>query len=201
MENFKMFAKIRIVLLISGLLSTLVACISAPAVHQATPLPSTAESELSPIAAVAGTQSKLSFDCQKTREIPVEECQALVALYESTAGEDWEDNSAWLTSETPCNWSGVICEQGHVTELQLDSNQLVGSLPFDIGNLTQLKSLYLDKNQLSGPLPAQIGSLAKLQVARFGGNQFSRVPVELANLRDLVFLELWGNQLSGKDPR
>lgn len=145
-------------------------------------------------------QPSLSFDCQKIQEIPEEECQVLVALYESTNGDNWEDNSGWLVDQTPCSWYGVICQQGHVVELQLYYNQLTGFLPPEIGNLTNLKSLYLDRNQLSGPVPAEIGNLAKLEVARLGGNDFNSIPAEIANLKNLIFLELWGNQLSGEIP-
>jgi hypothetical protein len=150
--------------------------------------------------AAAGTQTGLSFDCQNIQEIPVEECQALVALYKSTDGDNWEDNSGWLANETPCTWYGVICQQGHIVDLELYYNQLAGSLPPEIGNLMHLKSLYLDDNHLSGPLPAEIGNLTKLQVARLGGNQFNSMPAELTNLKNLIFLELWGNQLSGEIP-
>jgi hypothetical protein len=95
----------------------------------------------------------------------------------------------------------VICQQGHVAELQLYYNELVGSLPAEIEKLTHLKSLYLDSNQLSGALPSELGNLTELEVARLGKNQFSgTIPAELANLQKLLFLELWGNQLSGEIP-
>ena len=130
----------------------------------------------------------------------MEECQALMALYESTNGDFWDDNTGWLANQRPCSWYGVICEQGYVVELQLYYNQLAGTLPSEIGNLTHLKSLYLDRSQLSGPIPVEIGNLKELEVARFGGNQFNSLPAELGNLSNLMFLEVWGNQLSGEIP-
>jgi hypothetical protein len=164
-----MFAKIRITLSIVGLLSILAAC-SAPS-----PSPSTLPTNLPgqhPIAtatltdvtstpqSTAGSQTDSHFDCQNVGEIPVEECQALVALYNNTNGEDWEDNSGWLVAESPCTWFGVICQRGHVVELQLYSNHLSGSLPPELGNLAMLFVLNLSSNQLTGT--AECGSAASL---------------------------------------
>ncbi|HEY3473740.1 MAG TPA: hypothetical protein VGK56_03970, partial [Anaerolineales bacterium] len=199
-----MFARLRITLSVFWLLSMLAAC-SAPApVDAATPLPTEVEI-VSPTAQGApSTETSPSpgiFDCQSVQEIPAEECQVLVMLYQSTDGDNWEDNSGWLASNRPCAWVGVICEQGHVVELQLYYNELAGTLPPEIGKLTQLKSLYLDDNELTGPVPAEIGNLSQLEVARLGKNHFSgNIPVEIASLEKLIFLELWGNQLSGEIP-
>lgn len=206
-----MFAKILISLSVFGFLGILAACSAESTVDMATLPPSTTVTQdsvptetLAEISStpqgVAETQTSLSFDCQNIREIAVEECQALIALYESTNGENWEDNSGWMVDQTPCSWYGVICQQGHVVELQLYYNRLTGFLPAEIGNLSHLKSLYLDRNQLSGPVPADIENLTELEVARLGGNQFNSIPPQVAELTNLIYLELWGNQLSGEIP-
>ena len=196
-----MFSKIRLTLSVLGLLSILAACNAQAPSTPPTDLPS---QDLSPSPAPqssAGTQAGSSFECQNIEDISVEECQVLVTLYENTDGDHWQDNSGWLVDPTPCSWYGVICQQGHVVELQLYYNELTGSLPPEIEKLTHLKSLYLDANQLSGPLPPEIGNLTELEVARLGKNQFSgSIPVEMADLKKLIFLELWGNQLSGEIP-
>ena len=71
------------------------------------------------------------------------ECQALVALYTSTNGPGWTNKSGWLATDTPCSWYGVSCNAGHVIGVSLDSNQLSGSIPPELGNLTNCGSLYL----------------------------------------------------------
>jgi len=38
------------------------------------------------------------FDCASVNPIPSAECETLVALYNSTNGPNWADNSGWLTS-------------------------------------------------------------------------------------------------------
>jgi Leucine-rich repeat (LRR) protein len=192
----------------------LTACSSDTTVELATPLPSpivisesatatatatsTRAATLSTPSTASSTRTPVTgFDCQSIREIPLRECQALVALYGSTDGANWEDNSNWLVTNAPCSWYGVICQEGHVIELQLFYNQLNGSLPAELGEVTHLENLYLDGNQLSGPLPPEFGNLAKLKLVRLGGNQFSSIPADMGNLTSLVYLDLWGNQLSG----
>ena len=37
------------------------------------------------------------------------ECDALVALYTSTDGTNWTDNTGWNTPTDPCTWYEVSC--------------------------------------------------------------------------------------------
>ena len=63
------------------------------------------------IAAPAAAQVPLApatFDCITVTEIPSGECQALVTLYDGTNGPGWADDSGWLTTNTPCDWYGVL---------------------------------------------------------------------------------------------
>ena len=78
------------------------------------------------------------FDCGDVTEIPQTECEALVALYESTDGDNWNDNTGWLETDTPCEWYGVTCSEGNVRGISLTFNNLQGSIPSEIGNFTAL---------------------------------------------------------------
>jgi trimeric autotransporter adhesin len=92
--------------------------------------------------------------------IPQTECEALVALYNGTDGANWMNKSNWLQTNTPCNWYGVTCASGtNVTDLDLHFNQLNGSIPSELKNLTNLTVLGLGSNHLSGFIPAQLGNL------------------------------------------
>ena len=164
------------------------------ATHTATPT-STPTSTATP----TGTPD--SFSCDDVTEIPQAECEALVALYNSTDGANWSNNSGWMETTTPCNWYGVTCSAGHVTGLYLYNNQLSGSIPPELGNLTNLQDLWLQTNQLSGSIPPELGNLTNLRHLYLYDNQLSgNIPPELGNLTNLRCLSLWTNQLSGSIP-
>ena len=50
----------------------------------------------------------------------------------------------------------------NLTGLSLNSNQLIGGIPPEIGNLTNLTYLYLDSNLLTGHIPETICNLNNL---------------------------------------
>jgi len=139
--------------------------------------------------------------CDGVSQIPQGECQALVALYNSTNGSGWTNHSGWLATDTPCSWYGVTCDAGHVTWLSLSINQLTGSIPPELGNLARLDHLYLNNNQLTGSIPPELSNLANLQVLGLFSNHLSGgIPPELGNLANLRDLWLGNNQLSGGIP-
>ncbi|MFG1691470.1 putative Ig domain-containing protein [Gemmatimonadota bacterium] len=142
-----------------------------------------------------------TFDCSMQSEIPQTECQALVALYESTNGAGWTNSTGWLESLTPCGWSGVRCDAGSVTRVDRAGNQLTGSIPAELRNLSNLTSLGLDNNQLTGPIPSELGMLENLTDLDLSENQLTGpIPDELGNLSALSDLLLYDNRLSGPIP-
>jgi hypothetical protein len=125
----------------------------------------------------------ITVDCNSISEIPQVECQALVSLYNSTNGANWTNRTGWLTSSTPCSWYGVTCDTGHVWVLILPQNQLSGTIPAELGNLTHLMGLVLEGNQLSGNIPPELGNLSETQWIRLDYNLLSgTIPPELGNL-------------------
>jgi hypothetical protein len=53
-----------------------------------------------------------AFNCATVSQIPLAECQALVAFYNSANGPGWTNNEHWLATNTPCSWSYVTCSGG-----------------------------------------------------------------------------------------
>ncbi|KAK4441534.1 putative kinase-like protein TMKL1 [Sesamum alatum] len=86
--------------------------------------------------------------------------------------------------------------------LQLPSANLSGTLPKEIGELTNLKSLYLGVNSLSGPIPLELGYSSSLSEIDLSRNLLKgSLPTSIWNLCDrLVSLRLHGNSLSGALP-
>src|SRR4030042_4434665 len=83
-------------------------------------------------------------------EIPQTEREALVALYNSTGGNNWTDNTNWWVTNTPSNWYGLTVSDRHIIRIKLSDNQLTGTIPLEIGNLNALESLDFNNNEISG---------------------------------------------------
>ncbi|KAJ3680746.1 hypothetical protein LUZ60_015235 [Juncus effusus] len=108
---------------------------------------------------------------------------------EATEASDWD----FLKSLANCNF---------LNTLNLNSNNLTGSLPSSIGNLsTQLSYLNLMNNQISGEIPPTIANLVNLNTLLLSRNKFSGViPNSFGQLLKLEALDLFNNQLSGEIP-
>ncbi len=136
--------------------------------------------------------------------IPASERNALLALYNATNGASWTNNTGWTgAAGTECSWFGITCDVGETTvrTISLGFNQLSGSIPPELGNLTNLQSLVLQGNQLNGSIPPELGNLTNLQDLWLSSTQLSgSIPPELGNLTNLEFLDLYSNQLSGSIP-
>lgn len=126
---------------------------------------------------------------------------ALVALYNSTNGTDWVNNTNWLSNRSVHEWYGVRVDSGRVTFLELIDNYLTGTLPPEIGNLTKLDTLHLYNNSLTGEIPKEISKLTSLKFLRLRLNELTgSLPDEIANLKNLETLSVSSNFLSGDFP-
>ena len=106
---------------------------------------------------------------------------ALMALFNATGGAaTWTNHGGWGEGD-PCaeGWFGICCQQfavdvdglptcggaptAHITGINLQSNNLVGSLPLDPAvwsSFTELQSLILRTNKIAGVLPPALGLLS-----------------------------------------
>ena len=79
-------------------------------------------------------------------------------------------------------WHGVTVANDRVTRINLNSNNLVGTIPRELGSVNQLQYLNLVNNQLSGSIPPELGDLAQLQRLILRDNLLSgSIPKELGN--------------------
>ncbi len=132
---------------------------------------------------------------------------ALSALYVSTNGNLWTNNSGWDIATVPSlsqlsRWRGVSVHLGLIHRLRLGANNLTGMLPADLGKLSSLRDLDFHSNSLSGTIPVELGNLSQLQWLDLSGNSLSGViPSELGGLSQLRGLYLQDNAFAGRLPR
>ncbi|KAK4716675.1 hypothetical protein R3W88_015013 [Solanum pinnatisectum] len=115
----------------------------------------------------------------------------------------------WNTKVSPCdkntdkpNWDNVICENGFVFGLQLESKGLSGTIDVDaLKDLPNFRTISVMNNNFEGPLP-NLSKLAGLKTAYFTNNKFSgQIDNTLfEGMHWLKKLHLANNQLSGKIP-
>ena len=141
--------------------------------------------------------------------IPVSEREALITLYNATDGDNWEKNDNWKSGgvfsppETENTWYGVTCDAANtmVVEIDINSNNLNGTIPPEMENFSNLEYLFLGHNLISGTIPPELGNLSNLKYLYLWGNQLSgEIPPELGNLSSLEKMWLCSNQLTGPIP-
>ncbi|MGB1204606.1 MAG: S8 family serine peptidase [Chitinophagales bacterium] len=128
----------------------------------------------------------------------------LVNLYNVLGGDNWVDNSGWLTAPVS-EWYGITLTSDGcgVKEIDLTSNNLTGQLMnLENLNLPNLQFLYLSTdiynsnlpNQLSGNIP-NFNYLPSLRHLYISNNQLQGNIPNFTNLANLQRLYLTGNQL------
>lgn len=86
--------------------------------------------------------------------------------------------------------------------LDVSHNNLVGSIPQEIGNLKNLAELHLESNRLSGEIPAILGECRFLQSLYLQNNSLNgSIPSTLNQLKGLETLDMSSNNLSGQIPK
>lgn len=149
----------------------------------------------SAIQAGPASAEKVEFRFLHDRSTPTspQEKAALEALYYSTNGDNWTENTNWLTGD-PCqnSWYGVTCDQGSIVWLILKSNNLAGDISPDFTDFPRLYLLRLNNNQLASVPDFNMPSLQQLHLSK---NRLSSVP-NFSHLPELILLSVDRNQLT-----
>ncbi|KDO56172.1 hypothetical protein CISIN_1g0468601mg, partial [Citrus sinensis] len=140
----------------------------------------------------------------------------------------WPNATTNVSSKiSPCAWSGISCNDAgrvikislpkiglkgtlhdfsfssfpHLAYLDLSYNELFGTIPPQISNLTNLTTLYFGGDQFSGNIPPEVGLMSHLELLHIDTNQLDgSIPPELGQLSSLVVLSLFFNHLNGSVP-
>ena len=126
----------------------------------------------------------------------------LEALYDSTGGKHWKNNTNWKTGDlgSEGNWYGIQLQDCRVAAVSLTDNSLSGEIP-SLDGLGNLKHLDLSSNALSGEIPSLAGldNLEHINLSR--NRKLSGEIPSLDGLDNLKHLDLSSNALSGGNPK
>lgn len=123
------------------------------------------------------------------RYIDASDYEALKVLYQATNGGAWT-NKTWRIGSnavTSTGWPGVTFdEEGHVLAIELQNNNLRGSLPTEGMEMKSLRTLNLSGNSLNGDVAAFCKLLPALETLNLGYNLFTELsgvlPAHIASL-------------------
>ena len=120
------------------------------------------------------------------------DCKALLKGKETLAGSATLD---WSVDTAITGWEGVTTggTPSRVAKLLLSSENLSGTIPSELGDLSELTHLNLSSNSLTGKIPKELGGLSNLQEVRLSGNSLTGcIPAALKDVptNDLDSLNL-----------
>jgi hypothetical protein len=142
---------------------------------------------------------------------------ALAVVYFSTGGDDWLQCSGspsatdacgsvapflgkerFLSTSNECEWAGISCITGCVTEVEFEKNNLAGTIPTEIALLNDLAIWGMEQGNLTSTIPTEIGLMTNLIFLDFDFNALTgSLTSELLSLSSLTQLDLNNNQLTG----
>ena len=117
----------------------------------------------------------------------IKEINSILAIND----DDWKEGINPSMDE----YAGFVISDNHFVGLQIERYYRLTSLPNNIRNLENLKSLILNNNSLN-ELPESIGELGNLQVLSLNYNRLTRLPESIGELGNLRELNLVDNQLT-----
>lgn len=131
-----------------------------------------------------------------TAQVSNQQREALVDLYNETNGATW--NKTWDITTAVSTWNGVTVVDNKVVALSLINNNLNGTIPASIGQLTDLATLNFHNNNLNGAVPNSLGNIKTLKSLNLSLNQLQgSLPTTLVDLSNLEHLDIYFNDLSG----
>jgi len=146
---------------------------------------------------------------------------ALEAIYTSLGGPDWLNNEFWMENDLYCDWYGVICDDDHERVIGLDfsENGLVGVLPAELFDLTELTQINLKKNKIQLSLSGierlteletlnlseidltsveGLNKAVNLRVLHLTGNDLASIPQDIYELPNIEEIYMNYNKMEGQ---
>ena len=132
-----------------------------------------------------------------------EDRKNLERFYETTGGEQWDENENWNSEEPLDQWYGVDTDdEGEVVSLRLSENSLSGDTPEELLScLSELKELALWGNEedLSGEVPEELVLAVERAVLRDIAETLGLNPEWFENYGDPYNFEDWHTGVTTDD--
>jgi hypothetical protein len=107
----------------------------------------------------------------------------LANFYFATNGPSWTNQYDFLSKKDVCEWNdggaggdnhyGVFCEQGKVYQLNFNQNGLSGTIPEDIGLLSNTREFRVEDNAIGGIIPKSFGLMRELKGLNLSKSTFT----------------------------
>ncbi|KAL3924431.1 MAG: hypothetical protein SGILL_001053, partial [Bacillariaceae sp.] len=137
----------------------------------------------------------------------------MVLLYYATTGKSWRYDMSFLSDKPTCDWFqvfappvgqlGVLCNRktSRIVGFSFISNNLEGSIPKELSQLTSMTYMESIGNPITGKIPNDLQRLTDMQTMVFAFNALTgTIPTWFNTLPKLEFLYLSNNMLTGSIP-
>eukprot|EP00978_Attheya_sp_CCMP212_P047188 scaffold421253_cov59-Attheya_sp.AAC.2 len=125
-------------------------------------------------------------------------------FYYALDGDGWISNTRWLSTDPVCDWFGINCNSnGLLTEIDLEENNLTGSLPPQLELFVKMMELKLSINNVGGPIPDSLSAMTGLRLLDMEMNDLTGlvVPAFISSLGStLTSYRVSFNDLTGEIP-
>jgi len=139
-----------------------------------------------------------------------QERAALIEIYQSLNGEQWENGASWKTSPlgddgfsqagSENSWYGLEFDnQGNLTGLYLDDANLCGKIPHSIADLKLLTTLVVNTDKLPVVLNKAIFKIENLKELQLSGDHLLNISLDesISQLNQLEILEISSRNFDG----
>ncbi|CUG87556.1 GP46-like surface antigen, putative [Bodo saltans] len=131
------------------------------------------------------------------------QASVLMDFYNSSHPEGWTHNDGWGSTNCSIPWYGVTCNGASITSIELNSNNITGTLPSSWSSLVNISRLSLCGNLLlSGTLPPEWSSMTNIATLLLYYNPIlsGTLPPEWSSMSKLITLYIFGTNVSGTLP-
>jgi Leucine-rich repeat (LRR) protein len=157
------------------------------------------------------------LDIQSTSDLTLTQRYVMAVFFFATGGPtSWIDDLRFLSNYSVCEWPNidgtevgartdneVDCnENGEIVKIRIESNNLTGTIPKEIGVLTKLDIFTTGENEgVIGTIPPEMGELSLLTFLQFANDSLSgTLPDTLHKMKGLETFSVFKNNLQGTLP-